>query len=83
MLEIWKVRVRDALAPRREPYWGPPLGEGKSLGLRKIDAAQSRWIAKLRNESGHHSEVLGNLTDWASKTILVKFLMSLALPVSV
>ena len=29
--EIWKVRVRDALAPRREPYWGPPLGEGKSL----------------------------------------------------
>jgi len=56
---------------------------GKSLGLRKIDAAQSRWIATLRNESGRHSEVLGNLTDWASKTILVKFLMSLALPVSV
>ena len=62
-LQIWKVRVRDALVPRREPYWGPPLGEGKSLGLRKVSAAQSRWIAKLRNESGHHSKVLGNLTD--------------------
>jgi integrase len=60
-LEIWKVRVRDAVAPRREPYWGPPLGEGKSLGLRKIDAAQSRWIAKLRNESGHHSKVIGDV----------------------
>jgi integrase len=61
-LQIWKVRVRDALVPRREPYWGPPLGEGKSLGLRKVDATQSRWIAKLRNESGHHSKVLGDVT---------------------
>ena len=61
-LEIWKVRVRDALAPRREPYWGPPLGEGKSLGLRKVDATRVRWIAKLRNESGHHSKVLGDVT---------------------
>ena len=23
-VEIWKVRVRDALVPRREPYWGTP-----------------------------------------------------------
>lgn len=23
-LQIWKVRVRDALVPRREPYWGLP-----------------------------------------------------------
>lgn len=62
-LQIWKVRVRDALVPRREPYWGPPLGEGKSLGLRKVDGTPSRWIAKLRNESGHHSKVLGDLTE--------------------
>ncbi len=60
--QIWKVRVRDALAPRREPYWGPPPGEGKSLGLRKVDATRSRWIAKLRNETGHHSKVLGDVT---------------------
>jgi hypothetical protein len=62
MVEIWKVRVRDALVPRREPYWGPPLGQGKSFGLRKVDATQSRWIAKFRNESGHHSKVLGDVT---------------------
>lgn len=61
-LQIWKVRVREALAPRREPYWGPPLGEGKSLGLRKVDATRIRWVAKLRNESGHHSKVLGDVT---------------------
>lgn len=62
-LQIWKVRIREALAPRKEPYWGPPLGEGKSLGLRKIDGTRCRWIAKLRNESGHHSKALGDLSE--------------------
>jgi integrase len=61
-LQIWKVRVRESLSARREPYWGPPLGEGKGLGMRKIDATQSRWIAKLRNDSGHHSKVVGDVT---------------------
>lgn len=60
---IWKVKARDSLAARREPYWGPPLGEGKSLGFRKIDASRGRWIAKLRNHTGHHSRVLGDLTE--------------------
>src|SRR5882762_8991999 len=61
--EIWKVKARDACAARREPYWGPPLGEGKSLGFRKIDANRGRWIAKLRNHTGHHSRVVGDLTE--------------------
>lgn len=34
---IHKVGVRTALAPRREPYWGPPLGLNPiRLGYRKI-----------------------------------------------
>ena len=61
--EIWKVKARDSFAARREPYWGPPLGEGKSLGFRKIDASRGRWIAKLRNHTGHHGRVLGGLTE--------------------
>jgi site-specific recombinase XerD len=60
---IWKVKARDSLAARREPYWGPPLGEGKSVGFRKIDPSRGRWIAKLRNHTGHHSRVLGDLTE--------------------
>jgi integrase len=62
-LAIWKVKTREALAPRREPYWGPPLGDGKSLGFRKIDGMRGRWIAKLRNHTGHHSRVLGDLSE--------------------
>jgi hypothetical protein len=42
MVEIWRVRVRESLAARREPYWGPPLGEGKSLGFRKINERRGR-----------------------------------------
>lgn len=41
---------------------GSSLGQGKALGLRKVDATRSRWIAKFRNESGHHSRVLGDLS---------------------
>src|SRR5262245_23491340 len=63
MVEIWKVKVRESLAARREPYWGPPLGEGKSLGFRKINERRSRWIAKLRNHTGHHSRVIGDLCE--------------------
>ncbi|HXO63889.1 MAG TPA: hypothetical protein VN882_04255, partial [Steroidobacteraceae bacterium] len=62
-LAIWKVKTRDSITARREPYWGPPLGEGKSLGFRKIDAHRGRWIAKLRNHTGHHSRVLGDLAE--------------------
>jgi hypothetical protein len=63
MVEIWKVKVRESLAARREPYWGPPVGEGKSLGFRKISERRGRWVAKLRNHTGHHSRVIGDLSD--------------------
>jgi integrase len=51
--EIHKVRVREALEPRREPYWGSPLARGRVLGFRKIDAARGSWVARMRNETGH------------------------------
>jgi len=52
MLELHKVRVRASLEPRREPYWGAPLGRGRALGFRKIDAGTGSWIARMRDESG-------------------------------
>jgi len=62
-VSIWQVKVRNALPARREPYWGPPLGEGRSLGIRKIAGGQIRWIAKLRDYTGHHQLALGHVTD--------------------
>ncbi len=50
-LEIHKVRVRTALKPRREPWWGPALADDLALGYRKIDAAAGSWIARLRNDA--------------------------------
>ncbi|MEO8313256.1 MAG: site-specific integrase [Pseudomonadota bacterium] len=51
-VELHKVRVRTALKPRREPYWGPPLGRGRHVGLRKIDDERATWVARLRPEGG-------------------------------
>src|SRR5471032_3008646 len=51
--EIHKVRVREALGPRPEPYWGPPLARGRVVGFRKIDAHMGSWVARMRNETGH------------------------------
>ncbi len=62
-LEIWKVKVRNPLPPRDEPYWGPPLGKGKSLGIRKLKLGDDRWIAKLRDHTGHHKKALGQVTE--------------------
>lgn len=62
--ELHKVRVRTALKPRREPYWGPPLGRGRVLGFRKIDADIGSWIARMRNETGHKVyKALGYCSD--------------------
>ena len=49
-IELHKVRVRAALAPRNEPHWGPPLGRGRVLGYRKIDARTGSWVARMRDE---------------------------------
>lgn len=50
--EIHKARVRDALTPRREPYWAVGIEKGCHIGFRKIDAERGSWIARRRNEDG-------------------------------
>jgi hypothetical protein len=59
MIELHKVRVRAALKPRNEPYWGPPLGRGRVLGYRRIDATNGSWVARMRNE--HNRKVYQKL----------------------
>ncbi|MGH9929824.1 MAG: tyrosine-type recombinase/integrase [Pyrinomonadaceae bacterium] len=49
-IEIHKAGVRNALKPRREPYWGPPLARGQYLGYRKIAAGTGSWIARTRDD---------------------------------
>jgi integrase len=62
--EIHKAKVRQALEPRREPYWGAPLARGRVLGFRKIDAQTGSWVARMRNETGHKVyRALGYLTE--------------------
>jgi site-specific recombinase XerD len=62
--ELHKVRVRQALQPRREPYWGAPLARGRVLGFRRIDAVTGSWVARMRNETGHKVyKALGYLTE--------------------
>lgn len=62
--EIHKVRVRAALPPRREPYWGPSLARGRVLGFRKIDATSGSWIARARDEASRQRyKALGLVTD--------------------
>jgi integrase len=50
--DIDKAHVRKALPPRHEPYWGAPLGKGRTLGFRKITATSGSWIARMRSETG-------------------------------
>src|SRR5438045_2388776 len=62
--ELHKVRVRQSLQPRREPYWGAPLARGRVLGFRRIDAETGSWVARMRNETGHQVyKALGYLTE--------------------
>lgn len=49
--DIDKARVRNGLAPRREPYWGTPIGRGLFLGFRKLDDGGT-WIARQRDDDG-------------------------------
>jgi integrase len=44
--EVHKARVRDALPPRREPYWAGIGKKGCHVGFRKIDAQRGSWIAR-------------------------------------
>jgi integrase len=51
MVRIDTKRCRDALAPRREPYWYK-LSRGRYLGLRKLANGHAAWIARYRDEDG-------------------------------
>ena len=62
--DIHKARVRNALSPRREPYWAAPIALGRFIGFRKIDAQRGSWIARLRDDSGaQHYRRLGALSN--------------------
>ena len=48
--QIQRVRDRDALPARREPYW-ITLREGHYLGFRKVSASSSgTWLARRRDK---------------------------------
>lgn len=60
---IHLARTRNALAPRREPYWGAPLARGRYLGVRKLEDGTSTWIARLRDDDGRQRyRSLGQVT---------------------
>jgi integrase len=52
--EIHKAGARAALAPRREPYWGTPLGRGRHVGYRKLSVG-GVWIARWSDEQHQRS----------------------------
>lgn len=51
MLQLHKKGVRAELAPRREPYWLPPLDRGRYLGYRRLEDGGT-WVARMRKEDG-------------------------------
>ncbi len=62
MIEIDKVKVRAALEPRHEPYWGPTStldARGARLGFRKIDKTTGSWVVRTRDENNR--KVYGKL----------------------
>ncbi|MCE1239525.1 MAG: tyrosine-type recombinase/integrase [Azonexaceae bacterium] len=51
---------RDALTPRREPYW-ERLQKGAAIGYRKISDVDGRWVGRWRDDEGkQHYRALGN-----------------------
>ena len=55
---IDKSGVRNKLAARREPYWGPPVETGLFIGFRRLDLGGT-WIARFRSEDGQRYQSLG------------------------
>jgi len=50
--DIHLKSTRNALKPRAEPFWGPPIGKGRYLGYRKNKSEVGTWIARLRDDDG-------------------------------
>ena len=62
--DLHLIGVRKALKPRREPYWGAPLAEGRYVGFRKIDEQTGTWIGRLRDDDGRQNyRALGQVTS--------------------
>lgn len=58
------ARTRNALNPRREPYWGAPIRGGRYLGVRKLADGTCTWIARARDDEGRQRyRSLGQATD--------------------
>lgn len=56
--------ARNQLAPRREPYWGPPIEQGRFVGVRKLEDGTCTWIARLRDDDGRQKyRSLGQATN--------------------
>lgn len=49
---IHLASVRNRLIPRREPYWGSPIAQGRYIGVRKLEDGTCTWIARLRDDEG-------------------------------
>ena len=61
MARIDTKRGREALAPRREPYW-QKLSKGRYLGIRKLPSGHAAWIARYRDDEGtQHYNALGEV----------------------
>lgn len=49
------TRARNALKPRREPYWSVPIAEGLHIGFRCTAPRAGTWIARLHDKAdGKH-----------------------------
>lgn len=56
--------TRNALKPRREPYWGAPIEQGRYIGVRKLADETCNWIARLRDDDGKQRyRSLGQATE--------------------
>ena len=74
---IQSKTARNALKPRREPYWSR-IETGLFIGYRKLDAGQGTWIARRRLENGrqkyqalgtieHFDHAIKEARNWAKK----------------
>lgn len=63
-MNITSKTQRDALAPKREPYWSR-IRTGCYLGFRKLDSGQGTWIARYRDEDRKQKyRALGEFSDY-------------------
>ncbi len=61
---IHLASIRKELAPRRAPYWGPPIEQGQHIGIRKNANGTFNWIARRYDEDArdYRYRALGQLS---------------------